>query len=234
MIPRELFRKETINTLRSFGEFVLANEKRITPRVFADEFWKLEKQYARGGNIDTFCRESDNLAQMLFNHYKDDYVGIIMSVLCKTNEARPQALEYFAWKGFDIARMNRDFVHMMARLNDLRNVYIENPACFRQYMDVLFRQEHCLHKLTSYYDDVSKNYHSVSREIAPRGTYEEMLAYTQTEIGRITKYSNPKDARYKLSSAHNIFLKRGKHKHAEYVRKLLRDIDRNSFRRRFE
>ena len=212
-------------TFERFSSFVLDNQSQISPRVFAQEFGKIQRHYMIEKQRDVFCLEADELAAKLVEQKNNDFAGIIMSALCKLTEFMPNQLEKFALKGYAIAKVNGDPVHMMARLNDLRKVYYRRPEKLYQYIQVLYKQEKCLKELTNHYETLSETHKTVTRRLAPKKDYEQMLAHVQTEIGKLTKKKHPYDAKRKLLSAREVFEARGNRQNVEYIDMLLREID---------
>ena len=205
--------------LEQFSRFVFDNQNQISPRIFAEEFGKIERQYLIEKQKDLFCSEADRFAGQLAEHENNDFAGIIMSALCKLTQLFPEKQEPFAIKGYKIAKANGDPIHMMARLNDLRKIY------YRRSEKLYKALEKCLKELTKNYANAIKSYKSVTRQAAKQRDYEQMLAHVQTEIGKITKRKHPHDARAKLLSAREIFKQHGNTKNVKYINMLLSEIE---------
>jgi len=200
------------------------SRKKILPADFAQEFIDFRHRFFSVQNCDEFCAESDRLASDFIQSENLDYAGIIYSTVCKILMNCPCKLEYFAQMGYKVAEAKGDYVHMMARLNDLRKIYKDRPDKRFKYLQILYKQENCLKELTRRYDTAVKTYSSVQRKPAPKSDYEIMLAYVQTEIGKFTKFKHPHDALVKLSNARKIFNCYGFDKHVKYIDLLISDI----------
>ncbi len=225
-IPQKLITQfSSVSGLQRFSVFVLNNQKQISPRVFADEFGKLQRVYLKDKQQDLFCSEADVLAQKLLETENHDFASIIMSALCKITEFLPDQLEGFAKKGYEIAKKKGDYVHMMARLNNLRKVYQGDYDKLYDYIQVLYKQEKCLKELTNHYESAIASFQTVVRNAASRSDYENMLAYVQTEIGKLTRKKHPQDAYNKLINAREIFEKRGNHQSVSYIDMLISKIN---------
>lgn len=214
-----------IPDIKDFCKYVVANNKSVDKKFFAEELGKLRFLYERNNQGDYFCQQTDILADRLVAHNRLDFAGIIISTLCKVNEFIPCNLEYFAQKGYDISRMTGDYVHMVARLNDLRKLYNNQPNKLLNYLDVLYEQERCLKHITQYYDTSIKSYHTVHRKPAPKDTYEIMLAHIQTEIAKLTRRRYPQSAMSKLQSAVKIFEKNKSYESINYATLLMKKIE---------
>lgn len=213
------------SALQRFSAFVLENPKQISPRMFADEFNKVQKVYLKERQRDLFCAEADVLAQKLMSSENHDFASIVISALCKITEFMPNQLEGFAKKGYEIAKLKGDYVHMMARLNNLRKVYQGDYNKLYDYVQVLYKQEKCLKELTNHYETAVGTYQTLVRKAASKNDYETMLAYVQTEIGKLTRKKHPQDALVKLLNAREIFEKRGNHQSVNYIDMLISKIN---------
>ncbi len=228
MTPQKLITQFSTNSImQKFSVFVLDKQQQISPRTFAEEFGKIQKIYLKDKQRDLFCAEADAFAGRLVQTENHDFAGIIMSALCKLTEWMPEKLESFALKGYEIARANGDPVHMMARLNNLRKIYQGDYNRLYDYVQVLYKQEKCLKELTNHYDTLVNSFRSVTRTLAPKTDYENMLAYVQTEIGKLTRKKHPNDAQAKLLNAREIFEKRGNTQSVGYIDMLLSKIQNN-------
>lgn len=209
-----------ISKFQAFSQFILENRNTITPRVFSQHYSKFVKKMER----DAFCSESEKLAETLCTTEGNNFAGIIYSTLCKLTEFFPNELENFALKGYEVAKANGDYVHMMARLNNLRKVYINRPDKLYNYIQVLYKQEKCLKQLTNHYDECMESYNSIIRNPATKEQYTDMLAHVQTEIAKLTRKKHPHDAMRKLLSAREIFYTQNDEKSLQYVDFLISEI----------
>lgn len=202
-----------------------ATNATVSKRWFSNEFKEIQRNYISQGQIKSFCKEADILADKLIEHKKHDFAGIIMSALCKLTQYFPERLEPIAIKGYKIAEALGDNIHMLARLNDLRKIYYKNPNRLYDYVQVLYKQEKCLKQITRNYEISTQKFCTVDRQAASKEEYERMLAFVQTDIGKITKRKHPNDARQKLLSARKIFEKNGNKQHIDYINMLLGEIE---------
>jgi len=200
-----------------FSEFVMKNQKQMSPRVFSQQLVSVQRDFLAARQRELFCSEADKLAQKLFEEENGNFAGIIYSTLTKLTEFFPNELEIYAKKGLKVAEANGDYVHMMARLNNLRKIYIDKPDKLYDYIQTLFAQEKCLKRLTKFYDESTENYKTIIRKAASKEDYEKMLAYVQTEIGKLTWRKHPNDALKKILSAQRIFKEKGLTQSVEYI-----------------
>lgn len=217
----------SITGIQRFSSVVLNDNCTMTPKIFADELGKVKKIYLKNNQYDLFCEEANCFADKLISSERNDLAGIIISSLCKLTEFIPEKLEKFAQKGYEIAKRNGDYVHMMSRLNNLRKIYQGHPDRLYDYVQVLYKQEKCLKELTFHYDTAVGSYHSLVRKPATKNEYEVMLAYVQTEIGKLTRKKHPEDALKKLLNARDIFEKHKNYRNVGYIDMLILKINNN-------
>ena len=229
MTPTQSIQHQAIVSIKNFSRFVLENQDKITNKSFAKQFSRLGKSY---GDIsatgDIFSREADMLADELFDMGNFDFVSIIMSTLCKTNKYRSDALEFFAKKGLSIAEIKGDYVHMVARLNDLRNIYFNNPEFKNEYIHVLRKEEKYLTIITQSYENAQKSFGTCGHKMAPLETYELMLAQIQADLAKYIKNCDPQEAKKKLTSALRLFNKYGVQKPVKYIAHIYVEILRKN------
>jgi hypothetical protein len=137
----------------------------------------------------------------------------------------PRLQEGLAIKGYHIAKTNGDILHEMARLNDLRKIYYQDPDRVKNYLGVMYAQEGCLKKLAFNYESAVSTYHSIMRTPASPKAYKTMLAFVQTEIAKLTKRRHPLGAMNKLISAREIFVEDKNKQSVRYIDMLLREIN---------
>ena len=123
-----------------------------------------------------------------------------------------------------MAEVNGDYLHLMARLNNLRKVYIDRYDQLYNYINTLFAQEKCLRKTTSSYDSITQQYKTVTRKAAPKETYENMLACVRTELAKLIWKKHPHQAEQKFLDARKIFEKNGQKQSLEYIDFMLSKI----------
>jgi hypothetical protein len=216
--------RKSLLEMRKFNDHIISEYAGMSSENFSLELKKISRICVEKHTEEAFSRTASGLASTMMNKNKSDFAGIIMSTLCKINEAVPSELEKYAKKGYEIAKSNGDYVHMMARLNNLRKIYTRNPQRFKDYLGVLFEQERCLNELTTNYAETKSKHRTVFRPIADKDDYEQMLAYVQTEIGKLTRSKSPNSAVRRLKSAKRIFSKNENYQSVEYIDLLLNKI----------
>ncbi len=226
-IKPEITKIISVPNLKSFSNFVQENNATMTPSSFYKHYNAIQKSWLNVVDKDLYCSKCQNLATDLLESGQKDFAGIVISSLCKISSDAPKMLEVLAKKGYELAKDNGDYVHMMARLNDLRRVYMGKPEKLYDYIQVLYKQEKSLRVITRDYDKTAESYKSILRELAPMQEYEQMLAYVRTEIGKLTCRKHPNDAMRKLLLARYTFEKYGNERSVDYIDMLLFKIEQS-------
>ena len=214
------------SSLRCFADNILNNTHSMSERDFAQNLTAIQKSYMKTpAQRDYFCTAADKFADRLLEENNLDFAGIIISKLCKITEDIPSKLEKFLIKGYEIAKKNGDYIHIMARLNSLRKIYYRKHDKLRQYIQVLYKQEKYLEHLTQNYETTTQGYHSLLRAPASKNEYLQMLAHVQVEISKITKRLHPQEAIDRLNSAEEIFHSLGNNLHDDYISMLISEAE---------
>lgn len=227
MIFKPMLKALPSPSIDTLSRYVLGNAKKLTPSAFSKQFGEVKRSYMVRGKVDEFYSEASSFAKDLSKQQNNDFAGIVISSLSKVDNVSPSAAEKLALQGYEIAKANGDYVHMMARLNDLRKVYTKRPEKLYDYVQVLYKQEKCLRQLSKNYDKTVLSYKTISREAASQEDYTQMLAYVQTEIAKITKNKHPNDAMRKLLSARQIFENLGNQRSLGYIDMLINEIKKS-------
>jgi hypothetical protein len=215
---------KALQEFTNFTKKILKNNNQMTPIDFSKDFRNIQKNCLPSMKRDMFCYEADKFATQLEETKQHDFAGIVISSLCKLTDFIPEWQEHFALKGYKIAKANGDILHKMARLNDLRKIYYQNPNRVKEYLSVMYAQENCLKKLTYDYDSAISTFHSINRTPAKQGEYKTMLAFVQTELAKLTKKRHPHQAKIKLNNAREIFVENGNKQSVKYIDMLLNEI----------
>lgn len=211
--------------MQNFSNYLEQKGHKVSPQDFAEKFRLIQKKYLKSNERDAFLRESEIFADKMLDKNQYDFAGILLSSLCKLTRYNPDELESFAYRGLELAKVNNDPIHAMARLNDLRQIYFRVYDKFPQYLKILFEQEKCLKQILNDYDGAQESFRSVVKKPASKQDYEMMLAHVQTDIGKVTKRKNPIFAQEMLLQAREFFERKGIERHVKYIDMLLGEIE---------
>ena len=169
---------------------------------FGDRFELQEQRHIMNCSIANFA---ENLA----SQKQYDLASIIYGILIKSNWNNSYLLEQFGLKGLAIAKKLNDPIHIMARADNLNQLYRATEYGSKKHLQALVEEEKALKTIVSNYDLARKNYKTIFREPLPFEHYEFMLCGIKMEIAKINIDSNPLLAINKLEEAQDIISKYG-------------------------
>ncbi len=203
-ITKKLQRKETINHTQ-----------------FSCELHDIGESFVRQKQIDSFNNNGKRFAERLVSLGDNNLAGIVYSLLLRTNPKNSPIIEQIARNALLIAKRLHDPVHIMARANDLKEIYKITENGSKKHLKVLFEERRALNEICNDYEKVQKRYCSRKREMRPVGAYELKLAAIKFEIAEIIQKDNKKEAIEELKSALQILDKHGRGRLAEKIVELL-------------
>lgn len=182
-----------------------------------------EKQYRRLGIVDVFCERASKLADGLAQSGQRDFAGMIYSNLLKLPMLKPHFREQIAKRALEVAVVQGDFVHALARLVDLKMLY-KDAGMKKQYVDILLQEEKLLKKIIKDYPSSKLRFKSVARKIQPIDTYTLKMAMTKVDIAKSIMRREPNVALTRLYAAREIFVEYNRIKEVNFVDKLIYQI----------
>ena len=147
------------------------------------------------------------LADKMIDAKQDNLAGIIYSFLIKFNKDNPILLKQLVPKALEIAKMQKDSVHVAARTGELCNIYKAYEIHGTNYLACLALRKKALNHICSNYNTVGKKFRTVSRQMNKKDTYLELLIRTKCDIANELIYINKQEARKELLSAYRDFQK---------------------------
>lgn len=159
-----------------------------------------QKEYNRGGFFEEFLFRLENFAYDMESVGGLDIAGMVFSKLAKF-PAHPRIKEQFLYSALRIAQKQKDDIHTLARIVDLKNLYRRSNDHKRAYR-MLFSEEKLLTDIVENFDAAKNKFRTVSKHPAALNTYKYQLAAAKVDIAKGLK---PKDAYYRLIEAREIF-----------------------------
>lgn len=142
------------------------------------------------------------LADKMVNLKQDNLAGIIYSFLIKFNKDNLIVLKQLVPKALEIAKMQKDSVHVAARTGELAQIYKNYDIHGANYLKCLHVRKQALNDICSNYDTVGDRFRSISRQINKKDTYIELLIKTKIDIANELMVTNKSDAKRELLSAY--------------------------------
>ena len=173
----------TANTNKSFEVFsqqVLKSSQR-GQKINLKEFTHNLTSYADSftTNKDVMNKKSKKFAEALVGLNKDNMASVVYSFLIKLNHGNLSAIEEFATNALKIAKRLKDPVHIMARANDLREVYKITPPKDDRFITILYEEKRALKDIVKNYDNIKVN----NKNLKSKDNYRALLAEVQYDIG---------------------------------------------------
>lgn len=207
-----------------FKTTIKATEKnsKIDTNKFTKELKEIGDTFEKESQKEKMNKNARQLAERLVSLKNNKFAGIIYSYLIKFNKGNQKIVEEYATNALIIAKRQRDPVHIMARTNDLRDIYKITQPNSDKYLSVLFDEKRALNDIINNYESAQKRYISTHREIKPIENYIEKLAAIKLEIGEVLLNKKEKhQAQIELQEAFEIYQRIGKGKNSEKIEKLL-------------
>ena len=165
----DVFSQQVIKRVRR-GQDVKIND-------FTKELTSFEDCFEANKNV--LNKKSKQLAETLVASNKDNMASIVYSFLIKNNEGNIKLVEEFATSGLKIAKRMNNPVQIMARANDLREVYKIFPPKNEKFINVLYDEKHALNKIINNYDGLAKQ----NKGLKTKEEYQILLADVKYDIG---------------------------------------------------
>lgn len=208
-----------ITTLdKNFAAFAQSTMARRRPdrNYVISQLQHYQTQYNKNGLFRDFLVRLEAFALGMEDANLLDIAGMVFSKLAKlptTDEMKEQFLR----GGLRIARKQRDPIHTLARIVDLKKLYEKNGDNDSRYR-MLFAEEKALTTIVENFGQAQKKYRTVSKQTSSLSRYRIQLARTKVEIAKTLR---PNEAYPILLEAKTLFADSAFDNGVRYVEKLL-------------
>ena len=186
---------------------------------------KYERHYKREGLIQDYVQNAQRLADIFEKKGKIDFAGIIYSALMKFKTLPFDIRENLIKRGIEIAQMQKDAIHELGRVVDLKILYHENIETRRKdYIKTLLSEEKLLKRIVREYEICADGFKTVSKEMKPKDHYVCKLGLVKVDIAKQFINTNKKVALEKLKEAKKIFNNLKKYKEEFFAQGLIEQI----------
>lgn len=215
--PKELFDIFSQRVTRNIRQ-----GKTTDPKAFSSELYKIGDMFEKQRKIPQMNNDAKRLAETLVSLNENNLSGIVYSFLIKFNQDNSKLIEQLAVKALAIAKRLKDPVHIVARILDIiKSCDRTQPQSF---LKLLYEEKRALASIIKNYDNASKKYNSVSRQIKPKENYESMLVNVKIRIARTLKDKEPKIALIELKEALDMAVKLKNNEKIEIIEKFIAGI----------
>ena len=164
---------------------------------------KTESDFRSISMLETWCDKLSELVNKLLKVGNLDLAGIICSRLAKFTNLPTEIKEKYIKQGLEIAELQGDKFHTIARLECLHKEYKKNGNT-EKLRKVLVREESELKEVITNFDELIKTYKSINEKEKDVENYKDLLATAQIDLANVLLKSDPKKAIKKLKSAIEI------------------------------
>ena len=217
--------------IKSPKQSLLALEARVTKsleenqpvnlKTFSRELLDIGDAFVLRSEIECLNKHGKRFAETLVNLGDLNLAGIVYSLIIRLNPKQALVVEQVATNALAIAKRFNDPVHIMARANDLKEIYKLSQPGSKKHLQVLQTEKRALNDICTNYDGVQKRYRSLRRQMKPVKSYELKLAAIRFEIAEILQKENKTAAIEELLGAREILEKYGKGRLCTEIEKLL-------------
>lgn len=187
----------------------LKKKAQINTSDFSEELTVLGMHFEKQNQKPVMNKVGKKLAETIVSLGDNNLAGIVYSFLIKFNEGNSKLVEELAINALAIAKRQHDPVHIMARANDLKEIYkIVSPSS-EKFLDVLYTEKRALKDIVSNYSNVQKRHNTISKKMKPREVYEVKFASVKYDIGNFLQEKDPSLARQELTESMAIYEKYG-------------------------
>lgn len=193
---------KNVNKSIKTGEQIDTKTFATTVRFIGDSFEYQGQKYlmnSKGGDF----------AESLVCQNRFDLASILYGILIKSNSNNPALLEHFAQRGLAAAKKSKDPIHIMARADDLNNLYRMTEYGSKKHLKALSEEKCALLEFVKHYQKAVQSYKTITRKPLNLDHYEFMLCGIRMEIAKITMDSNPFIAINELEAAQKLMQKHG-------------------------
>lgn len=206
---------------KSFASFAQDTMARRRPdrNYVISQLQHYQTQYNKNGLFRDFLVRLEAFALGMEDANLLDIAGMVFSKLAKlptTDEMKEQFLR----GGLRIARKQRDPIHTLARIVDLKKLYEKNGDTHSRFK-MLFSEEKALTTIVENFGQAQKKYRTVSKDVSPFDKYRLQLARTKVDLA---KRLRPNEAYSRLIEARGIFADLGYSKELHFVERMLTKI----------
>ena len=219
---------KSLNTInKSFAEFsnITLNKKPTTSYLLSN-LKSYEKNYRRINSLELYLRQVYQLANNCFSKGLNDFAGMIYSSLIKNKAIPDNIREVIINQAIDVAKAQKDPIHELARVVDLKHLYLRNlDTTPKKKLKNNIAEETLLKKIINNFDDCTDNFKSVKKNSSQLDLYRFRLALVEVDIAKATIRTEKKTALKKLIHAKKTFNDLGKTTEAKFAQQLINQID---------
>lgn len=192
---------------------------------FSRELHELADSFINQNAQEQMNKKSAWLAESLVALKADDLAGIVYSFLVKLNYGSPKLREKFAINALAIATRQKDSIHIMARANDLKELYKLTAKGSDKHIKVLYQEKRALQDIIKNYDKLKSERKTIAKDLVPIEGYQKKLAAIKFELGELLMRRDPVLAKVELQESKEIYSQFGAGSYTEKAELLLKKLE---------
>lgn len=216
-----------INSFEQCAKRVLNSVQQKRPvdkSSFSYGLYCIGDSFQAAGDTFGFNKKASWLAETLVGLKSNDLAGVVYSLLVKLNYGNPKLREKYATNALAIAVRTKDPVHIMARANDLKEIYKLTERGSDKHLKVMYQEKRALNEIVTNYDKIALEHNTITRELGSKDGYQAKLAAIKVEIGDLLKYKDPVLAKKELIEAREMYSVLGEGRNTEKIKQILEKI----------
>lgn len=225
-VGKSIIPKAEILKLENKTVNLIKSKRPVDSVAFSCQLHDIGRAFQVRNELPCLNKHAKRFAQRLVNLGDNNLAAIIYSLLIKLNAGNSEIIEQVATAALAIAKRFHDPVHIMARANDLKEIYKITKPASREHLNALLTERRALTQICTDYDKVKKRFMTLTRKMKPIRGYELKLAAVRYEIAEIMYKYDRNAAKDNLFKAREIMLKYEQGNLFRKIEKLLREIDK--------
>ena len=201
------------------------SNKTVNPIQFTNDLREIGDKFIAQEQKPIMNKKSKWLAETLVGLKNLKLAGRVYSYLIKFNKGNNKMVEEFAQNGLIIAKRLSDPVHIMARANDLKEIYKYTKPASDKHLRVLYDEKRALSDIVKNYESAKKRNVAISIDLRQIECYEEKLAAIKVEIAEVLiKREDFSSAKIELKEALAMYEKIGEGPNSEKIQNILKTL----------
>ena len=212
------------NSFKTFAENIIKIPA-MSSDLFIASIKTKEQELAKAGMLSKLSDKFYDLAQTLFANGKMGLATIVCSRLIKFPNITFEQKEKYIKTGLEFSEMQGDKMHVLARLEDLHQLYDEKGCDTQKVLKVMIKEERVLKDIVADFDCAVENFKTPYSKEKNVKNYEDLLATLQVDIAKILERRKPKKAEQRLRDAMQTFKKLGDEERYRFADKIMTRIE---------
>ena len=212
------------NSFKTFSENIIKTPA-MSSDLFIASIKTKEQELSKAGMLSKLSDKFYDLAQTLFANGKMGLATIVCSRLIKFPNITLEQKEKYIKTGLEFSEMQGDKIHVLARLEDLHQLYDEKGCDTQKVLKVMIKEERVLKDIVADFDGAVENFKTPYSKEKDVKNYEDLLATLQVDIAKILERRKPKKAEQRLRDAMQTFKKLGDEERYRFADKIMTRIE---------